>query len=323
MDLISTMGASLLSPMVLSFALGILATLVKSDLKYPEGMYMGLTIYLLFSIGLKGGVKLSAVSPSEIMMPTIAALAMCIIIPLLSYFLLKSIGKMKTVDAAAIAAHFGSVSAVTFSEGTAFLDLIKVPYEGYMPAIVAIMEMPAILIAIFLAKRSMSDTEGSMGKVVHELFTNKGSLLLIGGILIGFATGKKGFEQVSPLFEGLFRGMLCLFLLEVGLVTGRRLFELKKAGAFLFIYALFMPFVHAAAGIYAAHWAGLSMGGATLFGILCSSASYIAAPAAVRLAIPEANPTYYLTASLAIAFPVNVTIGIPLYLNMAQYIYSI
>jgi hypothetical protein len=192
-----------------------------------------------------------------------------------------------------------------------------------MPAIVAIMEMPAILIAIFLAKRSMSNTEGSMGKVVHELFTNKGSLLLIGGILIGFATGKKGFEQVSPLFEGLFRGMLCLFLLEVGLVTGRRLFELKKAGAFLFIYALFMPFVHAAAGIYAAHWAGLSMGGATLFGILCSSASYIAAPAAVRLALPEANPSYYLTASLAIAFPVNVTIGIPLYLNMAQYIYSI
>jgi hypothetical protein len=317
------MGASLLSPMVLSFALGILATLVKSDLKYPEGMYMGLTIYLLFSIGLKGGVKLSAVSPSEIMMPTIVALAMCIIIPLISYFLLKSIGKMKTVDAAAIAAHFGSVSAVTFSEGTAFLDLIKVPYEGYMPAIVAIMEMPAILIAIFLAKRSMSNTEGSMGKVVHELFTNKGSLLLIGGILIGFATGKKGFEQVSPLFEGLFRGMLCLFLLEVGLVTGRRLFELKKAGAFLFIYALFMPFVHAAAGIYAAHWAGLSMGGATLFGILCSSASYIAAPAAVRLALPEANPSYYLTASLAIAFPVNVTIGIPLYLNMAQYIYSI
>jgi hypothetical protein len=309
--------------MVLSFALGILATLVKSDLKYPEGMYMGLTIYLLFSIGLKGGVKLSAVSPSEIMMPTIVALAMCIIIPLISYFLLKSIGKMKTVDAAAIAAHFGSVSAVTFSEGTAFLDLIKVPYEGYMPAIVAIMEMPAILIAIFLAKRSMSNTEGSMGKVVHELFTNKGSLLLIGGILIGFATGKKGFEQVSPLFEGLFRGMLCLFLLEVGLVTGRRLFELKKAGAFLFIYALFMPFVHAAAGIYAAHWAGLSMGGATLFGILCSSASYIAAPAAVRLALPEANPSYYLTASLAIAFPVNVTIGIPLYLNMAQYIYSI
>lgn len=323
MDLISTMGASLLSPMVLSFALGILATLVKSDLKYPEGMYMGLTIYLLFSIGLKGGVKLSAVSPSEIMMPTLAALAMCIIIPLLSYFLLKNIGKMKTVDAAAIAAHFGSVSAVTFSEGTAFLDLIKVPYEGYMPAIVAIMEMPAILIAIFLAKRAMPDSEGSMGKVLHELFTNKGSLLLIGGILIGFATGKKGFEQVSPLFEGLFRGMLCLFLLEVGLVTGRRLFELKKAGVFLFIYALFLPFVHAAAGIYAAHWAGLSMGGATLFGILCSSASYIAAPAAVRLAIPEANPSYYLTASLAIAFPVNVTVGIPVYLSMAQYIYSI
>jgi len=323
MDLFSTMGASLLSPMVLAFALGIAATLVKSDLKYPEGMYMGLTIYLLFAIGLKGGVKLSMVSPSEIMKPTLAALMLCILIPLFSYFLLRKAGRMNSFDAAAIAAHFGSVSAVTFSEGTAFLDILKIPYEGYMPAIVAIMEMPAILIAIFLAKRAMQQSNHSMGKVIHELFTNKGSLLLIGGICIGFATGKKGFEQVSPLFDGLFRGMLCLFLLDVGLVTGRRLFELKKAGAFLFVYALFMPFVHAALGILAAHWAGLSMGGATLFGILCSSASYIAAPAAVRLAIPEANPSYYLTASLAIAFPVNVTIGIPVYLSFAQYIYAI
>jgi len=140
MDLFSTMGASLLSPMVLAFALGIAATLVKSDLKYPEGMYMGLTIYLLFAIGLKGGVKLSMVSPSEIMKPTLAALMLCILIPLFSYFLLRKAGRMNSFDAAAIAAHFGSVSAVTFSEGTAFLDILKIPYEGYMPAIVAIME---------------------------------------------------------------------------------------------------------------------------------------------------------------------------------------
>ena len=134
---------------------------------------MGLTIYLLFAIGLKGGVKLSMVSPSEIMKPTLAALMLCILIPLFSYFLLRKAGRMNSFDAAAIAAHFGSVSAVTFSEGTAFLDILKIPYEGYMPAIVAIMEMPAILIAIFLAKRAMQQSNHSMGKVIHELFTNK------------------------------------------------------------------------------------------------------------------------------------------------------
>jgi len=323
MELFSSFGASLTSPMVLAFALGIVATLLKSDLKFPEGMYMGLTIYLLFAIGLKGGVKLTSVSLADFYKPCIAAIAMCVTIPLVAYFILQKLGKIDKLNAAAIAAHFGSVSAVTFSEGTSFLDLIQISYEGYMPAILAIMEIPAIIIAIYLAKKAMPQTQSNMGKVMHELFTNKGTILLLGGIFIGLTTGKKGFEQVAPFYDGLFRGILCLFLLEVGLVAGRRLYDLKKVGFFLFAFSIIMPVIHATVGIYLGHWAGLSMGGATIFGLLCASASYIAAPAAVRIAIPEANPTLYLTGSLAIAFPFNVTIGLPLYLTIAKNLYAL
>lgn len=322
MDLFSSLGASLASPMVLAFLLGIVATLLRSDLKFPEGMYLGLTIYLLFSIGLKGGVKLSAISPSDFIRPCAAALFMCSLIPVMGFYILRYLGKMDVANASAIAAHFGSVSAVTFSEGTAFLDMLKIPYEGYMPAMLAIMEIPAIIISIYLFKRAMPATDSGMGKVLHELFTNKGTMLLLGGLTIGILTGKKGFEQVAPLYDGLFRGMLCLFLLEVGLVTGRRLYDLKKVGVSLLAFGLLMPTVHATLGIYIGQLAGLSMGGATIFGLLCASASYIAAPAAIRIAIPEANPTYYLTGSLAIAFPFNVTIGLPLYLTIAKHLFG-
>lgn len=323
MDLFSSFGASLVSPMVLAFVLGIVATLLRSDLKFPEGMYMGLTIYLLFAIGLKGGVKLTSVQLADFYKPCVAAIGMCLTIPLVAYAVLHKIGKMDKLNAAAIAAHFGSVSAVTFSEGTSFLDLMNIPYEGYMPALLAIMEIPAIIIAIYLAKKAMPQSESKLGQIMHELFTNKGTMLLLGGICIGLLTGKKGFEQVAPFYDGLFRGILCLFLLEVGLVAGRRLYDLKKVGFFLFAFGIIMPVVHATVGILLGQWAGLSMGGATIFGLLCASASYIAAPAAVRIAIPEANPTFYLTGSLAIAFPFNVTIGLPLYLTIANYIYSI
>lgn len=323
MDLFSSFGASLVSPMVLAFVLGIVATLLRSDLKFPEGMYMGLTIYLLFAIGLKGGVKLTSVQLADFYKPCVAAIGMCLTIPLVAYAVLHKIGKMDKLNAAAIAAHFGSVSAVTFSEGTSFLDLMNIPYEGYMPALLAIMEIPAIIIAIYLAKKAMPQSESKLGQIMHELFTNKGTMLLLGGICIGLLTGKKGFEQVAPFYDGLFRGILCLFLLEVGLVAGRRLYDLKKVGLFLFAFGIIMPVVHATVGILLGQWAGLSMGGATIFGLLCASASYIAAPAAVRIAIPEANPTFYLTGSLAIAFPFNVTIGLPLYLTIANYIYSI
>jgi hypothetical protein len=308
--------------MVLAFLLGIAATLLRSDLKFPDGMYAGLTIYLLFAIGLKGGVKLAQTDIAEVWLPISAAVGMCLIIPVAAFGILRSIGKMDVPDAAAIAAHFGSVSAVTFSEGTAFLEYMNIPYEGYAPALLAIMEVPAIMVALYLARRNAISPGMSSAKVYHELFTNKGAILLLGGIGIGLITGKQGYSQVSVLFQDAFRGILSLFLLEVGLVAGRRLTDLRKAGAFLLVFSMLFPLINAVLGILLASFIGMSMGGATIFGLLCASASYIAAPAAVRIAIPEANPSLYLTASLAIAFPFNVTLGLPLYLSFAQKVYA-
>jgi hypothetical protein len=323
MQIFDSLGSSLLSPMVLAFILGIIATLLKSDLKYPDGLYQSLTIYLLFAIGIKGGVKLSSVPLSEFITPILSAVGLCLIIPVIAYILLHYLGRFSVANAAAIAAHFGSVSAVTFSEGTAFLEYLNIEFEGFMPAMLAIMEIPAILISIFIAKKFGNEgLDTNQSKIFHELFTNKGTILLLGGLLIGILTGKKGFEQVAPLFDVPFRGILTVFLLEVGLVTGRRILDLKKVGPFLVIFGIVFPIFNAFLGINAGYFIGLSVGGATLLGLLCASASYIAAPAAMRVAIPEANPTYYLTASLAIAFPFNVTIGLPTYLTFAQYLFS-
>ncbi|MFN4082058.1 MAG: sodium-dependent bicarbonate transport family permease [Bacteroidia bacterium] len=309
--------------MVLAFVTGILATIIKSDLKFPEGMYQGLTIYLLFAIGLKGGVKLSQTSLADFYKAGLSGIIMSCAIPFWAYYAFKKIARFDTINAAALAAHFGSVSAVTFSQSMVYMDTHQTTYEGFMPALLAIMEVPAVLIALFIAKKGSQQKQSDNSEVLHELLTGKGIVLLIGGLLVGMLTGKKGFEQVSPLFEAPFKGILCLFLLEVGLVTGRRLFDLKKVGMQLILVSLALPILNAFIGLWLAKWAGLSIGGSAIFAVLCASASYIAAPAAVRIALPEANPSYYLTSALAVVFPFNVTIGIPLYLNMAHWIYSL
>ncbi len=323
MDVLDTLLAKLVSPMVLAFALGILASLIKSDLKFPEGLYVGLTIYLLFSIGLKGGVKLSSTQMSEFIFPALGAIFMCTVIPIWSYFILLKIGKFSSDNSAAIAAHYGSVSAVTFSESMSYLDVMGIPFEGFMPSMLAIMEIPAILIAILLARvQSKENSTTSWKTLLHELLAGRGTVLLIGGLLIGFLSGKKGFEQVAPLFDTPFIGVLTLFLLEVGLVTGRKLTDLVTVGPFLICFGWIMPIVHACLGIYLGKMIGLSLGGSTIFGVLCASASYIAAPAAIRIAIPEASPSYYLTSALAITFPFNIVLGLPLYLSIAKYIFG-
>jgi hypothetical protein len=309
--------------MVLAFLLGIFASILGSDLKFPEGLYTGLTIYLLFAIGLKGGGKLSTINLNEFIAPAAIAILMCISIPLYSYLILKYLGKFSKIDSAAIAAHYGSVSAVTFSEATAFLDFLQIPYEGFMPSMLAIMEIPAILISIFLVKFRMDEGQNDWKKLLHELFTGKGNILLMGGMLIGFISSKKGLEQIAPLFEVPFRGILVLFLLEVGLITGKKLSDLKKVGLFLIGFGIFIPLLNATFGIILAKYIGLSLGGSVIFGTLCASASYIAAPAAIRIALPEAIPTYYLTASLAITFPFNIILGLPLYLNITQYFFGV
>lgn len=324
MDVFNSLIAKLLSPMVLAFALGVFATLIKSDLKFPEGLYIGLTIYLLFAIGLKGGVKLSATPMAEFYKPALGAILMCSLIPIWSYFILNKLGKFSVTNAAAIAAHYGSVSAVTFSESLSYMETMGVSFEGFMPTMLAIMEVPAILIAIFIARtQSKEESTTSWGKLFHELFAGRGTVLLIGGLVIGLLSGKKGFEQVAPLFDTPFKGVLALFLLEVGLVTGRKLGDLVKAGPFLIAFGLIMPILHACIGIYLGKALGLSLGGSTIFGVLCASASYIAAPAAIRIALPEASPTYYLTSALAITFPFNIVFGLPLYLSIAKIIFGV
>lgn len=322
-QLLSSVSGSLTSPMVLAFILGVVATLIKSDLKFPEGMYMGLTIFLLFAIGLKGGHKLSHAALGDFIWPCLVAIAACLLIPVFNFFVLRKLLGFNQVNAAAIAAHVGSVSVVTFSQTLVMLDKINLSYEGFMPAILAIMEVPAILVALYLAQQNTGVNTDERKALVHELLTNKGIVLLVGGILIGLVCGDNGYEQVSPLYDGMFKGVLCLFLLEVGLVTGRRIYDLKRVGIKLLVYGLTIPIVHAMLGLLLARLSGLSQGGAVVFATLCASASYIAAPAAVRIALPKANPTYYLTVALVIIFPFNLTVGIPLYIKLAQFMYSL
>jgi hypothetical protein len=345
---------SLLSPMVLAFVLGIVATVMKSDLKFPEELYTALTIYLLVAIGLKGGYKLSITPFSEFIYPAIAALVLGVIIPIWSYQILLRMGKFDIANSAAIAAHYGSVSAVTFGEALAFHDNLKALlveqnpqvtqealkmaggfYEGFMPGLLTIMEFPAIIVAILTARIAYQkapvapageDVESaqkvSMVKVLNELIAGKSNFLMLGFLVVGWICGKRGWEQVAPFFDTPFRGILALFLLEAGLVTGRRLGDLKKVGGFLVGFGILMPILHAILGIYFGKLAGLSLGGATILGVLAASASYIAAPAACRVALPQASPTLYLTASLAITFPFNIIVGLPLYHYFAKLLYG-
>jgi hypothetical protein len=321
MELQAILG-NLLSPMILAFLLGIAATLLKSDLKFPEELYLSLTIYLLIAIGLKGGYKLSLVPFAEVYKPLGFALILGALIPVWSFMILRYLGHFDVPNAAAIAAHYGSVSAATFSATLAFLDAHQTAYEGYMPGLLAVLEVPAILVAIFLAKLlDKSGKTGSLSEVMRELLTGKSTVLLVGCLAIGLLAGKSGWEQVAPFFDTPFRGILMLFLMEAGLVTGRRLKDLKRVGVFLIGFGILMPFLHALLGLVVAKWSGLSMGGAMIFAVLMSSASYIAAPAACRVALPQASPTYYLTASLAVTFPFNIIVGLPIYYELAEWFY--
>lgn len=316
------MLTSILSPMVLAFLLGIIASRVRSDLKFPDSLYQSLTIYLLIAIGMKGGYKLSMATFAEVWQPAMVAIGLCCTIPLWTYLLMRRVGRFDVPNAAALAAHYGSVSAVTFSAALAFHESLSISFEGFMPSMLAMMEIPAILIGISLARINASASEGGeqvpLKEVARELLAGKSSLLLIGFLLIGFLAGKSGWEQVSPLFDVPFKGVLTLFLLEAGLVAGRKLSDLKNGGLFLIAFGIIFPIVHATVGIYLGHLAGLSLGGATILGVLAASASYIAAPAACRVALPEANPSFYLTGALAITFPFNIMIGLPLYHEIAK-----
>jgi hypothetical protein len=326
MDFATAVTTNLLSAPVLFFLLGVLAAVLKSDLKFPESIYVALTIYLLVAIGFKGGVAIANAGLAKVWWPALLALLLGALVPMWCYPLLRFVGRFSAVDAASIAAHYGSVSAVTYIAATNYLKQAGVAYEDYAAAFLAVMESPAIILGVLLGKLALrGEKAGGLGPAVrqalHEACLGRSVFLLVGAMLVGWASGERGREATAGFFVAPFQGVLTLFLLEMGLVAGRRLGDLKKVGPFLLAFGLLMPLVHGFIGAWVGVLAGLSLGGATLLAVLAASASYIAAPAAMRLSLPEANPTLSLTAALAITFPFNVTVGIPLYYALARHFF--
>jgi len=326
MDFITAIQSNLFSPAVLFFVLGVFAAVSRSDLKFPEALYSALTLYLLTAIGFKGGVAINEAGIGAVWLPALAAMTLGALIPLWTYPVLRKAGKFSIADAGAVAAHYGSVSAVTFIAATNFLKSIHQPYESYASAFLAVMESPAIIVGVMLGKGvfggKLSLGDAGIRHALRDAVLGKGVLLLIGSMVIGSVSGKSGMTMVEGFFVSPFQGVLALFLLEMGMVAGRRLGDLKKVGIFLLVFGLTAPFIHGTIGVLLGTWVGLSIGGATLLGVLAASASYIAAPAAVRLSLPEANPTYSLTAALAVTFPFNITVGVPLFFEIATHLHS-
>ncbi|MCE2969909.1 MAG: sodium-dependent bicarbonate transport family permease [Burkholderiales bacterium] len=308
-----------MDPVVLFFALGVIAKLAKSDLRMPEALYESLSIFLLLAIGIKGGVELAKAPVAQVLPQAAAATALGIAVPFALFPVLARLGRLARPDAASIAAHYGSISIVTFAVGTSFLARNNVAAESYMPLFAALMESPGIIAGILLA-RIGSGRRIAWGPLAHEVFVGKSVLLLIGGLAIGAIAGPDGIGPIKPLFLDLFKGLLALFLLEMGLVAGGRLGDLKRAGVFLIVFGLAVPPVLGLVGALFGHAIGLSVGGSALLATLVASASYIAAPTAMRIAVPEANPALSIGVALGVTFPFNITLGVPLYLHYARWI---
>jgi hypothetical protein len=310
-----------MDPIVLFFLLGVLARLARSDLRLPEAMYEGLSIFLLITIGLKGGVELAKVPVSPLLPQMGGVLLLGLALPLIAFPVLRFAGRLNRADSASIAAHYGSVSMVTFAVALAFLVDRAIPHEQYMPLFVVLLEVPGIVVGILLAKVG-GGRQVCWGTLAHEVFLGRSVVLLTGGLLIGWIAGPKALEPQAKLFFELFKGVLALFMLEMGLVAAGRIRDLRRTGLFLVVFGTVMPVLFAAIGMVVGKGIGLSAGGATLLATLAASASYIAAPAAIRIAVPEANPSLSLAASLGVTFPFNVLFGIPLYQRMAEILYG-
>lgn len=312
---------NLVDPTILFFVVGIIAGLVRSDIRLPESIYEILSIYLLLAIGLKGGIQLAGTNIFTLLLPAMGTIALGIIIPLIAFPILLYVGKLRRVDAAAIAAHYGSVSAVTYAVVITFLDKNHIPYEEYTTVLLVMLEIPAIAIGIVIARLSASRGITSYKKLAHEVVFGKSIYLLIAGLAVGTIVGPEGITPIKSVFIDPFKGALAFFLLEMGLVTSRRLSDLRQVGLFLIGFGIFMPILSALLGCGVGYLVGLSVGGTTVLATLAASASYIAAPAAMRIAVPEANPTLYITSALGITFPFNVIFGIPLYYWIASTIF--
>jgi len=309
----------MLDPVVLFFLLGVLARLLRSDLRVPEPLYDALSLYLLLALGLKGGAELARVDAAALAGQTALAVALGCLLPLLAFAVLRGAGRLDRGNAAAIAAHYGSVSVVTFAAGLTYLNTRDIASEATMPFFVAVLEIPALVVGVLLARLG-TGRSADLAHAVREAFAGRSVVLLLGGLAIGALLGTEGVAPVAPLFTDLFKGALCLFLLELGLVVGSQLPVLRQAGTFLIGFGLLVPPAFGVIGAACGWLMGLSHGGIALMATLAASASYIAAPAAMRMAIPEANPALSIAIVLGVTFPFNLVAGIPLYERLAARI---
>jgi len=304
------------SPVVLAFLLGVIAAFIKSDLRFPEQVTSLLSTYLLFAIGLKGGLRLRESSVSELAWPVVITLILGVATPLVAFIVARAFVRLDTINAASLAAHYGSVSAVTFTAAESFARAAGTLEEGFLPALVAVLEIPGIVVALVIASRARQVR--SMSSAIHEVLTGKSVVLLLGGLIIGTIANQEALTRVEPFFIGLFQGLLCLFLLDLGTLAGQRFNSIRRAGARLLVFATVLPIVFGVIGVFLASLVGMSEGGATVLAAMAASASYIAAPAAVRVGLPEADIGVSLGAALGVTFPFNLIIGIPLYSEIAS-----
>lgn len=311
--------SNLVSVGVLAFVFGFIAARIKSDVRVPEQIYQFLSIYLLFGIGLKGGHSLKSVTFEEVLAPAITTVVAGALIPVFAFLSLRLIKTLSVTDRGSIAAHYGSTSLVTFSAALLFLESNSIFVEGFAPALLTLMEIPGLIVGIYLGSR----TPGSAVKwseTLKEVLFGKTVLLLFGGLFIGAVSSNEDYEKVSPFFVGLLSGLLVLFLMHLGYLAGINFSEVRKVGKPLVVFGLVFPLIVGVGGVALGGAIGLSVGGATILGVLCASASYIAAPAAVGVALPKANATLALMSSIGVTFPFNLIIGIPVYFKAAEFL---
>jgi hypothetical protein len=323
-------AANLTSIPVLVFLIAVVAATLKTDVRLPEPAYQAITIFLLLGIGIKGGHALKSVNLSQMFLPVLLTLLLGVLIPLIAYALLSASRRVSKVDRASLAAHYGSTSLVTFTAGLVMLESMKIFVEPYLAALLAIMEIPGIVVGIYLGLRAIKQGERTASQPTHgmrktlvEVFSGKTVLLLVAGLLTGAIAPESSFAKVEPFFVLMQPGVLVLFLLQLGFIVGSRLNTLREAGVAIAAFGLTMPLIAGSIGAVLGSVVGLSVGGSTMLAILCASASYIAAPAAVGLALPKANLSISLTASLGITFPLNLIVGLPLYLELSRFMSTV
>ena len=345
MDILQLIQSNLLTPIILFFLFGIIAARIKSDLKIPNAISEFLPIYLLAAIGLHGGIEMRNTGFENMLIPMFVAIGLSLLFTLNHYQILKRLGKFNLFDSYALASTYGAVGAVHFSVGLSFLKNQGVTSEGYIAAILAVLEPLAFILAIFMtnmavskqikAKRKsfgddqstdidvgLNETKTKLSKVLHESLTGKAIVILLGSIVIGYIIGEEGCEPIKIVFDEMFTGAIVIFMIEMGIIAGQRLGDIKKVGIFLTAFAILIPTFNGIIGVLVSTAIGLSLGGSVMFGLLLASASFIAAPAVLRQAIPQAKPSLYITSALGITFPYNIIVTLPLLFTLSSILHS-